>query len=84
MAAVGVRDDSEIVGAIEGMAAGGVGGLLFPPDLFTLSRRDLIVQQTLRYRVPAIYAFRTFATNGGLMSYGVDNNECIRERRLVC
>jgi putative ABC transport system substrate-binding protein len=75
VAAVGVRDDGEIVAAIERMTASAAGGLLFPPDSFTLSRRDLIIQQTLRHRVPAIYAFRTFATNGGLMSYGVDNNE---------
>jgi putative ABC transport system substrate-binding protein len=73
VAAVGVRDDGEIVAAIERMTASAAGGLLFPPDSFTLSRRDLIIQQTLRHRVPAIYAFRTFATNGGLMSYGVDN-----------
>jgi len=76
--AAGVRDDGEIVRAIETLAANPSGGLVFPPDSFTLSRRDLIVRQTIQHRVPAVYAFRTFATNGGLMSYGVDNSDMYR------
>ena len=33
---------------------------------------------TVRHRVPAIYEFRTFATAGGLMSYGSDITESYR------
>ena len=34
--------------------------------------RDLIVALTARYRVPAVYPIRSFVTEGGLISYGVD------------
>jgi putative ABC transport system substrate-binding protein len=31
-----------------------------------------------RYRLPAIYYFRVFATEGGLISYGPDENDMLR------
>src|SRR5262249_25067546 len=41
-------------------------------DNFTSRHRDVIVELAARYKVPAIYPFRYFATAGGLMSYGAD------------
>src|SRR5262249_56341344 len=45
--------------------------------IVTLSRsatvhRDLIITLATRYRLPAVYPNRFFATGGGLMSYGPD------------
>jgi putative ABC transport system substrate-binding protein len=37
-----------------------------------MRRRDVIVGLAARYRLPAIYGFRTFATSGGLISYGTN------------
>jgi ABC transporter substrate binding protein len=34
--------------------------------------RDLIIVLTARHRLPAIYPFRYFAVDGGLISYGID------------
>ncbi|HXL47939.1 MAG TPA: ABC transporter substrate binding protein [Xanthobacteraceae bacterium] len=34
---------------------------------------DLIVALAARYRLPAVYPYRFFATSGGLISYGTDN-----------
>jgi putative ABC transport system substrate-binding protein len=34
---------------------------------------DLIVALAARYRLPAVYPYRFFATTGGLISYGTDN-----------
>jgi putative tryptophan/tyrosine transport system substrate-binding protein len=34
--------------------------------------RDLIITLASRHRLPAIYASRFFAANGGLISYGPD------------
>jgi len=34
--------------------------------------RALIVTLAARYKLPAVYAFRYMATNGGLISYGPD------------
>jgi putative ABC transport system substrate-binding protein len=42
------------------------------PDLFNTINRDLIIALAARYRVPAIYFFRSFADSGGLISYGPD------------
>ena len=36
-------------------------------------RADLIVALAARYRLPAVYPYRFFATSGGLISYGTDN-----------
>jgi putative ABC transport system substrate-binding protein len=47
------------------------GGLVVMPDSFTAVHRTEIISLAVRHRVPAIYAFRFFATNGGLLSYGI-------------
>ncbi len=48
------------------------GGLLLPPDVTTITHRDLIVSLAARHRLPAVYSFRLFVMAGGLMSYGTD------------
>ena len=42
------------------------------PDNFTSLHRRFVIAQATRHRMPAIYPFRYFAAEGGLMSYGVD------------
>jgi putative ABC transport system substrate-binding protein len=41
----------------------------------TAVRRDLIVAAAAKYLLPAIYPYRYFASDGGLMSYGPDTIE---------
>jgi putative ABC transport system substrate-binding protein len=36
------------------------------------AHRGLIISLAARYRLPAIYAFRPYAADGGLLSYGHD------------
>src|SRR6516165_9836383 len=48
------------------------GGLIVLPGASTASHRDLIVALAARYRLPAVYPFRYYATSGGLASYGPD------------
>ena len=48
------------------------GGLIVPPDTFMAFHHKLIVDLAVRYRLPAIYAFRFYAAAGGLVSYGTD------------
>ena len=43
------------------------------PDISTLVHRDAIIRAAARYRFPAVYPYRFFVDNGGLISYGVDN-----------
>jgi putative ABC transport system substrate-binding protein len=45
------------------------------PDAFTIANRGLIISLAARYHLPAIYAYRMFVADGGLMSYGHDINE---------
>ncbi len=73
-----VRSDVEIERAAETLAGKSNSGLIILPDLFTSGHRELIVAQAERYRLPAIYPFRFFATGGGLLSYGVDTLDLFR------
>ena len=50
-------------------------GLIVNPDAFTIANRSLIFSAAARYRLPAIYAYRFYAADGGLLSYGHDVNE---------
>ena len=45
--------------------------LFFPPDITTITHRDLIIAMAAQHRLPAIYPFR-LVVKGGLMSYGTD------------
>ena len=47
------------------------GGLVVLPDAFTEYHLAEIASLTVRYRVPAINWSRSFAENGGLISYGL-------------
>jgi hypothetical protein len=49
-----------------------IGGLLVQGDVFFMSRRQRLVLLTTRHAILTIFAFREFATAGGLMSYGAD------------
>jgi len=55
------------------------GGLLIAPDVANIANRDLIIALAARYRVPAVYPWSYFVVAGGLMSYGVDDVELLRD-----
>ena len=67
-----VNAKDEIEGVIAALASNPGAGLIAMPDLFNTINRDLIIALAARYRVPAIYFFRSFANSGGLISYGGD------------
>jgi putative tryptophan/tyrosine transport system substrate-binding protein len=51
------------------------------PDAFFFSvpNRDLVIALVARYGVPTIYFERLFVEEGGLISYGVDFGEEVRQ-----
>jgi ABC-type uncharacterized transport system substrate-binding protein len=53
--------------------------LSLPSDPFTLQRGGLITSLCTSNRVPGIYAFRGFAHQGGLVAYGIDLDEQLRQ-----
>ena len=69
------RDAAEIDRALVAVSGEPKGGLIVSPDAFTTSNRGLIISLAARYRLPAIYPYRFFAADGGLLSYGHDANE---------
>ena len=54
------------------------GGLIVLPDAFTASHLKQIIELAARYRLPAIYAVRDYANEGGLMAYGADTFDMYR------
>ncbi len=72
LAAAAVRDAAEIEHAIDQFAREPGGGLVVLPSGATIVHRDLIIALAARHRLPAVYQYRLFVTEGGLMSYGND------------
>ena len=54
------------------------GGLIVLPDVSTLNYRDGVIGLAARYRLPAVFPERIFATSGGLLSYGSDVSDIFR------
>jgi putative ABC transport system substrate-binding protein len=77
-----VRDAGEIESAIEGFARTPKGthdtnvqfnaGLIVTAGIPINDRRKLIFALASRHRLPAVYSYRFFTADGGLLSYGPD------------
>jgi putative tryptophan/tyrosine transport system substrate-binding protein len=70
--AAAVQDASKIEPVVSALAREPNGGLVVMPDSFTLAHRIEVTSLAARYRLPAVYPWRSFADVGGLLSYGVD------------
>jgi putative ABC transport system substrate-binding protein len=64
-----VRAREDIEGLIASQASVPGGGLVITPAAFHTVHRDLIIDLTARYRIPAVYYERAFADSGGLIAY---------------
>jgi len=73
-----VNDTSEIASTLESLGRTPGNGLIVVNEAFTSVNRKQIIALANQYRIPAIYPFRFFATDGGLLSYGVDQVEIFR------
>jgi putative ABC transport system substrate-binding protein len=67
-----VQNADDIERAINTFADKSGSGLIVLPDTFTLVHRDAIIILAAQHRLPAVYSLRSFATGGGLMSYGIN------------
>jgi putative ABC transport system substrate-binding protein len=70
--AVDVHAGVEIERALATFAGEPDAGLVVLPHHNTTANRASIIILAARHRLPAIYPFRYFAVEGGLMSYGID------------
>jgi ABC-type uncharacterized transport system substrate-binding protein len=73
-----VRDGAEIDAAITALAQEPGGGLISSPDPFINTHRGLIMALAERHRLPAIYGFRQFVSEGALVTYGPDSIDIVR------
>ncbi len=76
---IGLRDANDIERAIAGTAQSANGGLIVTPTTSASVYRDLVISLAARYRLPAIYGYRSDAVAGGLLSYGPDVTDQFRE-----
>jgi putative ABC transport system substrate-binding protein len=67
-----VRNETEMEAAVTALSAEPGGGLIVPPDTYTLTKRGPIIRAARDHKVPAIYAYRQIAREGGLLAYGPD------------
>jgi putative ABC transport system substrate-binding protein len=64
----GVREAGEIERAVANIASGS--GLIVTASGLAILHRELIVTLASRHRLPAVYPYRFFVIDGGLISYG--------------
>ncbi|MGB8014895.1 MAG: ABC transporter substrate-binding protein [Pseudolabrys sp.] len=74
---VSVRDAGEIERGVAAFARSDNGGLIVTSG-GTAFRRDLIIELASRHKLPAVYPFRYYAKDGGLITYGPDPSDSVR------
>jgi putative tryptophan/tyrosine transport system substrate-binding protein len=74
---VEIRNPIEIEEKINGLKPHQ--GVIFPPNSFIAAHRARIIELLTRFRVPGIYFARFFVSDGGLISYGIDQPDLFRQ-----
>jgi putative ABC transport system substrate-binding protein len=69
---LGGRDAKDIEQTVTEFASGSNRGLIATGTPLMINNRDLIISLAARHRLPAVYGFRSWVTDGGLISYGPD------------
>jgi putative tryptophan/tyrosine transport system substrate-binding protein len=64
-----VGTQADIEQAVAKLAEEPGGGLLVPPDTFTLVHRDLVISSAAQHRVPAIFTYRQFVREGARSAF---------------
>jgi len=72
------RTASDIDTAFANLARERASAVVVGGGAFLVSRRDQIVSLAARHAVPAIYGFREYSADGGLISYGNDTRDAFR------
>lgn len=76
---LGGRDARDIEQTVTEFAAGSNRGLITVASPLTTNTRALIISLTVQHRLPAVYPFRFFVTDGGLISYGPETIDPFRQ-----
>ena len=70
---LGGRDAKDIEQTVTEFARGSNCGLISVASPLATNNRNLIIALAARHRLPAVYPFRSFVADGGLISYGSDS-----------
>jgi len=74
-----VHGPDDIQAAISTGAHQPGGGIIVLPDGLAVAHSGLIVELAERNHLPAVYPFRTFCQQGGLLTYGLDVSQIYRQ-----
>jgi putative ABC transport system substrate-binding protein len=69
----------EITQAIENLGTEPNRGVIVLPYAVAIANRSLIITSLARHRLPAVYEYPVFAREGGLVSYGTDRADQMRQ-----
>jgi len=69
---IGLNDAREIEDGLNEFGREPNGGVIVMPNAGAIIHRQSIIRTTTRMKLPAIYPFRFFVADGGLISYGPD------------
>jgi putative tryptophan/tyrosine transport system substrate-binding protein len=72
-------NDTELDAAFAALSREQVGALVVASDPYFDTRRDRIIAFAAQNRLPAIYQFRVYALEGGLISYGPSITDAYRQ-----
>jgi putative ABC transport system substrate-binding protein len=78
-AAAPVRTIGELEATIASLARVPGGSLIVGADASNIVRRETILRLVAQYKLPTLSAYRQFAEEGALMSYGPDSEEIFRQ-----
>jgi putative ABC transport system substrate-binding protein len=72
-------NDAELDAAFASLSEQRIGALLVATASYFDTRRDRIIAFAAQHRIPAIYQFREYAADGGLISYGPNIRDGYRQ-----
>jgi putative ABC transport system substrate-binding protein len=73
-----VHDVAEMKTSIESFARTPGGSIVVMPDAFLLANRAALFELVAKHRLPVMYPFGIFASDGGLIAYGADMTDLNR------
>ena len=72
LTAIDPRDGQAIKPALAALAIEPDGGVIVTASSSSVANRELLIETTLRHRLPAVFPFPFYAAAGGLAAYGPD------------
>jgi ABC-type uncharacterized transport system substrate-binding protein len=78
LTAIGVRNAGEIERAVSAFVRTANGGLIVTGSAPAAVHRALIIALTVKYRLPSVFPYKFFVTDGGLICYGPDTIDQFR------